>query len=281
MKVRTMKFITLGMLVSGIVFWHIATVTPPYRILSSKKITRSYDTVDESIPKTDSDRMAILETSNSKLKDELRENIKESEPGWGWMVGAITSFMMCIISATKLIQEYSTKDIKAKIDGNHTENLEDHAKIFESLKVVADMAVRKDITEALKFIARNHIHYNKSWLPDEMQILIDSQTQRLIELSEEIMTEHFDIEVLSVIDAKIEARNHEAWKQVAELFGCEFLVKYKDGQGRAVADFKKRLSDIAYSNVVNSKYDRYRASAEVFLHDIIGNTINEYKNFKP
>lgn len=291
---RTVLLIVIIMaVIASIWLLHRGTYTAPYKEYSSKFQQRGDKLSDERVLKNVSDSLFAMQMEQLQLKDEIRNELKSNKLNWNDIILSITLLAGAIVGIMGLFFKWQDGkrsddifELKQLVVTNHNEsvefnktNMEQHDKIYDKITLIDNIEIRKNITESLTFVAKKHIHYNRAWLPTEIQLLINGQTQRLIEVSEEIMTEQFDIETLSLAEIKIEDRSREAWKQVIELFGCDFLIKYKDGQEKAISEFKKRLSDIAYSNIVNSKYDRYRASAELFLHDLINNTITEYKKF--
>lgn len=293
MKVTKLALPVLLVLIISIYLLYKGTTVTPYKEYSSTFQQRGDAVTTDRFPANRSDSLFLMQMEQLQLKDEIRNEFKSNKLNWNQIITSITLLIGAFVGIIGMFFKWQdgkrTEDIfklEQIVVNNHSEsiefnkvNIDQHEKIYEKLTLVDNIELRKNVTDSLLYVAKKHIHYNRTWLPTEIQLVINGQTQRLIELSQEIMTEHFDMETYSLAETKIEGCNREGWEQVVELFGDEFLKHYKVGQQKAVCEFKRRLSDIAQSNVINSKYDRYRACAELFLHDLINNTIVEYKNF--
>jgi hypothetical protein len=245
--------------------------------------------MDDYTPKTRADSLYAIEMLILQKSDERKYNDSNSKPDLGTLLGGIGAILLGLGGIGKVF--YDSFGVRS--DKRHTEiidrfngvddkfekNEEQHLQIFDDMKIVYDTKAKEAVADALRHIAEKHIYFKRKYISENMCLLINSQTQRLIELSDEIMTPNFTLESLALTEIKIEERNRQSWRQVAELFGCDFLVKYKISQKISVDKFKSNLKDLADKKITNSKYDQYRAIAELFLHDIIENTLLQYDIF--
>ncbi|MBV5347900.1 hypothetical protein JZU46_06780 [bacterium] len=291
-----LKTLTLVLVVTGLLLLHKGTLSPPYKEFSPTFVQRGLidQAMEDYSPKNASDSAVMNRMMELQFIDEVRSNLQESKPDYNMIIASVGSFLLALTALWKIVNDSLNKKSDKRFEtlsdiviSHHKERQEfekvntvQHEKIFDRLLLVDDRVLRDSVTEALKAVARKHIHYNKQFCSAEMQMLIDGQTERVIQLSEEIITTQFTFEMLSVAEAKMETQKRASWKQVVELFGCDYLVRYKVGQAKAIEEFYSRLNVLAKEGVVNSRYDRYRASAELFLHDLIGMAITEYENFK-
>lgn len=190
----------------------------------------------------------------------------------GELLGGLAALLTTIFGGIKLIVYYSNKGIHKKIDRFVKENLDQHGQIFKVLNVVEDSVVRKEVIDELRTIARGYIHYNKL-IDDKAKILIDSQCERVVEVAEEIMNEHFTQEVLEQTIIKTEAGCAAGRKQVLDLYGEEFLSRYVVIQSKAVETLMIKLRKIVEDRVTNSKYSKFKYAVVTFLHDMISETL--------
>ena len=295
MKAMLVKTGMIALLIGGITLFHLGTKIKPYQVYSPTFVRRGTieKAIDEYLPKNKSDSATVIKMAQLQFEDEIRNDIIKSKPDYKYIVSAIISFLGVLVLFFTYMQKKSEAALALLIKENHFEmvknhevtinlnkiNVEQHEKIYDRLTMFDDMEAKDSVIDALTLVAKKHLFYNRIGLCDDLKLLIDSQAERLISLSKEIMVKKFDAETYSLTVVKIEQRNRQAWKQVEELFGKEFLALYKVGQKKAVEAFKKKLQDIVADNVTNSKLDRYRASAETFLQDIICNTIEQYQKF--
>lgn len=190
----------------------------------------------------------------------------------GELLGGLAAFLTAIFGGIKLIVYYSNKGIHKKIDKFVQENLDQHESICKVLSIVEDSVVRKEVIDELRTIARGYIHYNKL-IDDKAKILIDSQCERVVEVAEEIMNEHFTQDVLDQTIIKTEAGCAAGRRQVVELYGEEFLRRYSEIQIKAVETLMVKLRKIVEDKVTNSKYSKFKYAVVTFLHDMISETL--------
>jgi len=222
-----------------------------------------------------------------QFKDETRNELNENKINWTGviasgclLIGAFVAILGLFFKWIDLKRSADITELKTLVIDNHDENKTQHCHFFKMLEVIEDITVRKNIAESFRAIARNYMHYQKGSIPDDLQTLITSQAERLIELSEQVMTERFSIDVYDVAVIKIEEQNKIAWSQAIDLFGKDFLPFYKCAQSNAVKGFKEHLYSIVIDTDFNGKYDRYKRASEYFLDELIRLTIAEYNNFK-
>jgi hypothetical protein len=245
--------------------------------------------IDDYNPKSRSDSLVAIEMLILQKSDEQKYNLINSKPDIEKLLAGIGLILTALGGVGKLFYDFTSSrsekkhgeiiEVLGEMKDELKINKDQHFQFSDGLKIVYDTKAREVVCDALKHISEKHIYFKKQYITPELALLINSQTERLISLSEEIMTDRFTIETLALADVKIEERNRAAWVQVNSLFGCDFLINYKEGQKLAVDKFKSNLRELAESNIINSKYDRYRAYTEIFLHDIIENTLVQYDKF--
>ena len=242
---------------------------------------------EDRFPKNTSDSIFMMQMEQLQFKDEVRNDLESNRVNWEGIIASICLIIGSIVAVVGLFikwadgkRELDIKDLKSLVITHYNTNIEQHNKIYKVLEVVEDITVRKTIYESLRNIAKNYMHYQKGSIPEELQVLITSQSERLIEISEQVMNEKFSIEVYDMLVVKLDEQMRIAWKQVAELFGCDFLVLYKQSQRIAINSFKMRLKSIVEDTEFNHKYDRYKRAADIFLDELIQMTIAQYKRFK-
>lgn len=190
----------------------------------------------------------------------------------GELLGGLAALLTAIFGGIKLIIYFSNKAIHRKIDNFVQENIKQHDKIFKTLSVVEDSVVRKEVIDELRTIARGYIHYNKL-IDDKAKILIDSQCERIVEVTEEIMNENFTQEILDQTIIKAEAGCVVGRKQACDLYGEEFLKRYSDIQANAIETVMIKLRKIVEDKVTNSKYSKFKYAVVTLLHDMISETL--------
>lgn len=256
---------------------------PPYKVYPNTFQQRGMqDAIDGYAPKSRADSLFALEMLILQKSSQQEYNYKEGSPDIIKLLGGILSILVAIGAIGKLLYDFvNSKSDKRheEIMGSFAENAEQHVELFDGIRSANDAKYRRVVIDVLTHIAADHLFHKRRYITADLRDLIKSQAQRLIELSSQIMDEKFTPEMLEYAFVCIEAKNKEAWHQVSELFGCDFLLYYKDGQGKSVTEFKKNLTKLAESNIINSKYDRYRAYAELFLHDIIENTLLQHEKY--
>lgn len=285
-KIIVVAFIITA-IVASILLLHRSTTVQEYKEYPPTFQQRGDVLPQDRFPKNSSDSMFLLQMEQLQFKDEIRNELTSNNIDWNGVIasicllsGAFVGIMGLFFKWINSKRETDIIELKSIVIENHTQNLEQHNKIFKILEVVEDITIRKDIYESIRCIARNYMHYQKGSIPDNLQALITAQAERIIALSEQVMNEKFSLDVYDVIVVKIDEQSRIAWKQVAELFGCDFLVMYKSGQKEAVHSFKMRLKAIVNDTEFNSKYDRYRRASEMFLDELIQITLAKYKEFK-
>lgn len=207
-----------------------------------------------------------------QLHVQALEKNQEDGPDYSKIWGAVTAFLVALFSGIKVISELSNRPLELRLEAIATDSKQQFAKVFTVLDVLEDSMVRKSITDGLRVVVRGYMHYNRS-ICEKTRILIDCQCERLIEFSDEVMSETYNLDNWEQMQTKIESQSHKGRAQVRELFGSEFAEKYKVMQTKAVSDFRERLHVIASDDVVNSKYNRYKNAAETFLHQLITGTL--------
>jgi len=256
---------------------------PTYKSYPDRFQVRGDSSRDEYIPKNRADSLFALEMLILQKSDQDEFNYTQGRPDIQKLLTGILSILVAIGGIGKILYDFSnskTEKRHIEILDKFAENSEQHVELFEGIKIAADTKNRKDVTDALTNIAADHLFHKRRYITPELSEVIKSQAQRLISLSNDIMNEKFTAEMLEYSFVCIETKNKEALKQIVETFGCDFAPFYKEGQAKCVNDFKANLTKLAQSNIINSKYDRYRAYAELFLHDIIENTLIKYEEFK-
>lgn len=263
-----------------------STKTSEYQPYPSSFQQRGDVLTKDRFPKNASDSLFMMQMEQLQFKDEVRNDLESNRVNWEGIIASICLIIGSIVAVVGLFikwadgkRESDIKDLKTLVITHYNTNIEQHNKIYKVLEVVEDITVRKTIYESLRNIAKNYMHYQKGSIPDELQVLITSQSERLIEISEQVMNENFSIEVYDMLVVKLDEQMRIAWKQVAELFGCEFLVLYKKSQMIAIDSFKTRLKAIVEDTEFNHKYDRYKRAADMFLDELINMTIAQYKHF--
>ena len=290
MKKRTWITITIIATLGCVISAYFIVDRTPYREYSDRWAFRGEEKnvaiLDTIQPINLADSMFAIHQAQDQFKNEVRNELKATRPDVGAITGLIGAIMALIFGTLKYLQDISNKKtelifdgINKKITTQHEENKDQHTKIFEMLEIVKDNTVRKSITDALRKIGMDYMHYQKGIIPDEFRKLIEGQTERLIELTEQIMTESFTQDVLELAEVKIDEQSRKAWTQVEELFGSDFLIRYKCAQHHATKMFKAELADIVSDTVFNHKYERYSRVAQLFLNTLIQNTVKEYINF--
>lgn len=241
----------------------------------------------ERFPKNASDSLFMMQMEQLQFKDEIRNELKNNDLDWNGIIASLCLLIGSIVAIIGLFFKWMDSkraidiiELKSLVSDNHIQNLSQHDKIYKILEVVEDITIRKNIYESIRGIARNYMHYQKGSIPEDLQVLITSQAERLIALSEQVMNEKFSSDVYDVFVVKLDEQIRISWKQVTELFGCDFLIMYKTGQKQAVNSFKMRLKAIVEDTEFNSKYDRYKRASETFLDELIQLTIAKYKEFK-
>jgi len=256
---------------------------PTYKAYPERFQTRGDSARDEYMPKNRADSLFALEMLILQKSDQDEFNYNQGRPDVQKLLTGILSILIALGGIGKLVYDFSnskTEKRHSEILDKFAENAEQHVELFAGIKIATDTKNRKNVTDALAHIAADHLFHKRRYITPDLSELIKSQAQRLISLSNEIMNEKFTAEMLEYSFVCIETKNREALKQVGEIFGCDFIPFYKEGQTKCVNDFKANLVKLAQSNVINSKYDRYRAYAELFLHDIIESTLIKYEEFK-
>ena len=243
--------------------------------------------LEERFPKTASDSLFMMEMEQLQFKDEVRNDLESNRINWQGVIASICLIIGSIVAVVGLFikwadgkRESDIKDLKSLVITHYNTNIEQHNKIYKVLEVVEDITIRKNIYESLRNIARNYMHYQKGSMPEELQILIAAQSERLIEISEQVMNEKFSMEVYELFVVKMDEQMRVACKQVADMFGCDFLILYKQAQKLAADSFKMRLKAIVEDTDFNHKYDRYKRAADMFLDELIQTTIAKYKEFE-
>lgn len=266
---------------------YFATRTTPYKEYPATFQQRGDEITTDRFPRNASDSLFLMQIEQLQFKDETRNELNENKINWSGVIVSGCLLIGAFVSILGLFFDWFEKkrandifELKTIVIDNHKENKLQHTQIYKILEVVEDITVRKNIAESFRSIARNYMHYQKGSIPEDLQTLITAQAERLIELSEQIMTERFSIDVYDVTVVKIEEQCRMAWHQVIELFGKEFLSYYKNAQANSVTEFKCKLRAIVEDTEFNGKYDRYKRAAEYFLDDLIRMTIAEYKRFK-
>jgi len=306
MKLKKTLLLTslITAIVGALIILYYSTKTIPYVEYSPSFQQRGDVLTEDRVPKDISDSLFMVEVEQLQFKDEVRNELNNNKINWGGVVasgGIIISALLGIlglmfkwidskrsmdISEVKLSLSSLHYETKQIIDSNHTEvlkklddNAEQHSVIFNKLSIVEDLTVRKDIKESFRSISRNYMHYQKGNIPEKLQTLITAQSERLIELSDQIMTENFTDAIFDVAVVKIDQQCEIACRQVKELFDEEFISYYKRAQAKAIKCFKQNLKSIAFDQEFNGKYDRYKRAGEAFLDLLIPLTIAEYKKF--
>jgi len=212
--------------------------------------------------------------------EEQKFNIKEQKPDFMALLGSIALLIGAIVGMAKLITDTGTQRLALSLDEFKQDQKQEHAKIVEILEVVKDNTVRKSVIDSIRKVGQEHIHFKKGMIPDNFQTLIEGQTERLVELSEQIMTQEFSTESLEIATIKLNEQCRIAWRQVTDLFGSDFLPYYKEGQKAATDRFIDKLQAIVSDAIYNAKYSRYKLAAKVFLNELIEETTKQYKRYE-
>lgn len=248
--------ITAIMLLVGLLL--IRQAEKPVKPAPIPGVTRSADTLSE--------LQMTLQTIAA------RQAANDTKPDYSKIWGAFTAFLVALFAGIKVIADLSNKPLELRLEAIATDSKAQFTRIFSTLDVMEDSLVRRAVTDELRAIVRGYIHFNQS-LDERTRMLIDSQCERLISFSEEVMEEKYNMENWEQTEAKMEIQSRAGRTQVRELFGDEFLEQYKVMQTNAVSDFRENLSIIFMDNVVNSKYARFKNAAETFLHQLIKDTL--------
>ena len=282
----------------------VSTKTEPYKEYSPYFQQRGDKLTDERFPKNASDSLFAVQMEVRQYQDETRNELNENKINWTGVIsggsGILIAFLGIlgslftymdkrrsneIVALTLHVdtQHYETRQV---IDDNHSEaikrldiNEEEHRGIHKILEVVEDITVRRAIEESFRGISRNFMYYQKGNIPETLQTLITAQAERLIELSDQIMTEHFTMPDYEFALIKIEEQCKIGCRQVVHIFGEKFLSYYKCAQGKATKEFKYKLLLMANDEKFNGKYGRYKRAGEGYLDTLISLTIEEYKRY--
>lgn len=264
---------------AGLISFHLATQQPPYEFYSKTFVTRGHveDAMEKYTPQTASDSLFEMKVELAQKSDELVENIIKQRPDYNTILISLASFLSLIGILLKILFD----SLQKKDDNKHKE-LEDlitkfHTETLHAITKIKDIEVRDAIFKSLRKLASNYIHFNKQ--PIEVHNLIASQSERLISIMEEVMDEKLSYEFLDMIGAKIDQRARQAWKQVKELFGDEFLCQYRVMQEDSIAAYKMKLLQIVQDDYHNNKYERFYAASEAFLGCLISKTIDLHGTF--
>lgn len=295
---KTQRFILIIVIIAafsgGLYMIYRATNVQPYEQYPATFQQRGDQLTNERFPKNASDTIFMMQMEQLQFKDEIRHELTENKINWNDIIASIGIILAGIVSVIGLFFKWADGkrgvdilQLKQNINANHdeitnklNENEKQHKDIFVKLEVVEDLTVRKEIREAFRAIARNYMHYRKGSIPSDLQIIISAQAERLVDLSDQIMSEHFTIDVYDATLIKLDEQCREAWKQVADLLGCDFLVLYKEAQEIATKTFKRKLKNIVTDSEFNGKYDRYKRAGESFLDELIPLTIEQYTKYK-
>ena len=290
--------VVLALIIGSMYLFYKGTQQSQYQKFSDRFVYRG--DIGEYQPKDMNDSILLMQMEVLQFKDEVRNDLTSNRLNWGDIIISIAGIFAALVTVIGLIQKFfddkrksDIRELQLAVSTNHvetkgffaqtteslTENTKQHNKIFNSLILVEDITVRRNITDKLRSIARGYLHYQKGILTQPMQTLITSQAERLIELSEQVMNESFSEEVYDMAAMRIDELSRVAREQVCELIGTDFMrSKYKEIQSRAVNNFKHSLYNISNDKVFNSKYERYTRAAETFLDELIRETIKSYND---
>lgn len=188
------------------------------------------------------------------------------------VVVAFTAFMGAMFTGIKVISDISNRPLQLHLEALAVDTKQQFSCVFATLNVMEDTLVRRNVTESLRAVVRGYIHYNRQ-IDNRAKMLIDCQCERLVEFSDEVMAEKYNIENWEQTVAKMEVQARKGSAQAAELFGDEFSEQYRVIQRNCLADFKDKLHTIICDDLVNSKYARYKNASETFLHELINETL--------
>lgn len=282
--------ILIGISLGGMYF---STKTKPYKEFSPVFVQRGDALPDERFPKNASDTIYAIKMEVRQFKDEMRAELNNNKINWPGVIGSggvlITSFLGILglfFSRVDKRRESGTEELRLTIIANHNEainkldeNTNEHKEIFKMLETVEDITVRKSIEDSFRSISRNYMHYQKGTIPEKLQILITTQGERLIELSEQIMSENFTEAVFDLALLKLDEQCKIGIRQAEELFGKDFIPYYRYAQIISVKEFITRLKKILSDCEFNGKYGRYRRAGEILLDTLIPLTIEQYRKF--
>lgn len=183
-----------------------------------------------------------------------------------------TSILVLILSTVGIIATilFNPKLIKIErqVKDNHEENKAQHEEIRQELKVIK---TPDKLESLLRQMTAGKLESCKPGLRE----FINMESERLIDVANEIMRGSFNFNSLSQSLIKIELAESQSIKDAC-IFGEHFCKQYQLHLTKVVTKLKDDVSDIVMDDIYNSKHSRFSLSCQLFLRDHLLGIIEIY-----
>jgi hypothetical protein len=218
--------------------------------------------------------MERKEVTEWKAAVEMSEQLKSRQEQKKLKRTMDTSIIISILSfmGTVAIIIYNPKFLKLeqKIDKIHDENKEHYTEIKQELKVIN---TPDKLESSLRQMASGKLESCRPGLRE----FINSESERLIDVANEIMRGSFNYSSLSQCTIKLELAEAASLREACKL-GKEFCDLYKVHVSGVAQKLRDDLSDIILDEIYNSKHSRFSLACQIFLRDHLHGIIDIYED---
>lgn len=210
---------------------------------------------------------AVIKSEQLKARQEQNQLKKTMDTSILVLILSTVGIIATILFNPKLIK------IERQVQDNHAENKAQHEEIKQELKIIK---TPDKLESSLRQMTAGKLESCRPGLRE----FLNAESERLIDVANEIMRGSFDFNSLSQSLIKIELAEAQSITDSCKL-GEGFCQLYRVHVSQVATKLKDDISDIVLDEIYNSKHSRFSLSCQLFLRDHLLGIIEIYNQIHP
>jgi hypothetical protein len=212
-------------------------------------------------------KTAVVKSENLKARKEQSEITKTMDTAIWTLILSTVAIILSNWLNPKLIK------IERQVQDNHAENKAQHEEIRQELKIIK---TPDKLESSLRQMTAGKLESCRPGLRE----FLNAESERLIDVANEIMRGSFDFHSLSQSLIKIDLAVAQSITDSCR-YGDGFCHIYRDHIYTVAGKLKDDISDIVLDEIYNSKHSRFSLSCQLFLRDHLLGIIDIYEKIHP